>query len=111
MIFLIASGSGSISNINVDLNKDISKITVEDNNSIKYLNQNEELSNAFNKPATKIQNNKKIKLNLDLNFEKIGCQGRKIVRCKICYLYPQTVLINCKQKNHIPPICFIRYFA
>lgn len=28
-----------------------------------------------------------------------------MVRCKVCYLYPQTVLINCKQKNHIPPIC------
>lgn len=44
-------------------------------------------------------------MNLDLNFEKIGSQGRKMVRCKVCYLYPQTVLINCKQKNHIPPIC------
>lgn len=66
---------------------------------------NEGIGIEFNEPAITIKNKKKIKLNLDLNFEKIGLQGRKMVRCKVCYLYPQTVLINYKQKNHIPPIC------
>jgi len=27
-----------------------------------------------------------------------------MVRCKVCYQHQQTVLLNCKQKNHIPPI-------
>lgn len=31
--------------------------------------------------------------------------GGKKVRCKICFRYPQTVLMHCKQKNHLPPIC------
>lgn len=105
IFFLIASGSGSISKIDVDIDKDISKITVEYDNFTKNLNTNEGLGIEFNEPAITIKNKKKIKLNLDLNFAKIGSQGRKMVRCKVCYLYPQTVLINCKQKNHIPPIC------
>jgi len=87
------------------MNKDISKITVEDDNSNKYLNISEGFSHEFNEPIITMKNNKKIKLNFDLNFENIGSQGRKMVRCKVCYLYPQTVLINCKQKNHIPLIC------
>jgi len=92
------------------MNKDISKTTVdvEDDNSTKYLNIIEGLSNEFNEPAITIQNNKKIKLNLDLNFEKIGSQGRKMVRCKVCYLYPQTVLVNCKQKSHTTYLFRIR---
>jgi len=94
IFFLIAFGSGSISNIDVDMNEDISKITVEVDNYI-----NEGLGIEFNEPAITIKNKKKIELNLDLNVEKIGSQGRKMVRCKVCYLYPQTVLINCKQKK------------
>lgn len=69
IFFLIASGSGSISNVDIDMNnnKDTSKITVEDDNYI-----NEGLGIEFNEPAITINNKKKIKLNLDLNFEKIG---------------------------------------
>ena len=67
IFFLIAPGSGSISNVDIDMNKDTSKITVEDDNYI-----NEGLGIEFNEPAITIKNKNKIKLNLDLNFEKIG---------------------------------------
>lgn len=61
------------------MNNDISKITVEDNNSTKYLNINEGVSNEFNEPAITIKHNKKIKLILDLNFEKIGSQVKFVI--------------------------------
>lgn len=51
---------------------------MEDDNSTKYLNKSEGLCNEFNEPAITLKNNKKIKLNLDLNFEKIGSQGNKM---------------------------------
>jgi len=57
---------------------------VKDDNSTKYLNKNEGLCNEFNEPAITLKH-------LDLNFEKIGSQGRKMVRYEVCYLYPQTV--------------------
>lgn len=38
-------------------------------------------------------------------FEKINIKGRKLVRCNICYMYPNVVFLHVKQRNHIPPIC------
>lgn len=39
-------------------------------------------------------------------FEKINeIKGRKLVRCNICCMYPNIVLLHVKQRNHIPPIC------
>lgn len=45
---------------------------MEDDNFTNNLNTNEGLGIEFNEPAITIKNKKKIKLNLDLNFEKIG---------------------------------------
>lgn len=52
IFFLVASDSKSISNVDIDMNKDISKMTVEDDNSTKYLNINEGLSYQYNEPAS-----------------------------------------------------------
>lgn len=39
-------------------------------------------------------------------FEKIHeYKGRKLVRCNICCMYPNIVLLHVKQKKHIPSIC------
>lgn len=89
--------SVSTSNVDINLSNDVIKIFDAEESS-KNLNSNGKLA-SVHESTSEIKHNKKNKLNLDSNFEKIGTEGRKMVRCKICYIHQQTVLINCKQKK------------
>lgn len=66
--------------------------------SIRNIEPSLVMSNKLSKDTQKVK--------FDCVFEKLNSTvGRKMVRCKVCYQHQQTVLLNCKQKNHIPPIC------
>jgi len=102
---LIAStASGSGGNVSLEKRMEIDELNAN-GDSQNIANGSEQVEDVESSLKNVPHNEKEI-LNFDLNFEKIPSQsGRKKVRCKICFRYPQVVLMHCKQKNHLPPIC------
>jgi len=107
LIASTVSGSSGSRDNNVGLKKIIEIDELNGNGeSLNNIIDGEQVQGVESHLKNVVPHNKKQTLNLNLNFKKNPSQsGRKLVRRKICFRYPKIVLMFCKQKNHLPPIC------